>query len=234
MPAHTGNNRGANLDFIGERISNLVKKALADEPERDVDLVRRTLERELTVQIELGSSVSARQLLTQTLGWLTARGTDRAAGVIAPPPEIVMDDDLATEHLAYDEQAAQAFRATPSPDIAFKDLLSSDQMAERLGVSRPTVHRRLRQSDLIGWQSQSGGVVFPAGQLDEFNRPTPNLAPIIAAFVDPQVAWLWLSRPSDLLQDAVPVESLKAARWAPERAQVVIDAAQAKSFGAFS
>lgn len=229
MPTQTGNNRGAKLDFISERISDLVKKALADSSEHDVDLVRRTLESE---QVERGASNSATQLLAQVLRRVTSR--------VASPPEVTVqarlvpvDDDLKDEVLAYDGEAAQAFRAMPSPDIAFKELLSSDQMAERIGVTRPTVHRRLRSGELIGWTNASARTVFPADQLDEFNRPAPKLAQVVEAFVDPQVAWLWLSQPSELLEGDLPIERLKAARSTPGYAQAVIDAALAKSLGAF-
>lgn len=238
MSTYTRKTRGADLEFISERISMLVKDALSDSPERDVDMVRRTLESEPLVR---GASARATQLLADVLVRVAVPRARAAllttaelpAKLLAPAPPFAADYNPKEEHLAYDETAALAFRSAPSPDIAFKDLLSSDQVAERLGVTRPTVHRRLSKSELIGWRSESARTVFPAGQLDEFNRPAPMLAQVIEAFVDPQVAWLWLSRPSDLLRGDIPIERLKAARSSPGQAQAVVDAALAQSLGAF-
>jgi DNA-binding Lrp family transcriptional regulator len=231
MTVGTEDDRGANLDFIAERISRLVKTVLADESEREVDEFRRSLEREINVNLDRDSSDSAKQLLTDLLSRMVSKRA--AASLRAPLSGPGVDEALVDEHLAYDEQAAQAFQSTPRPDIDFDELLSSDQMAERLGVTRPTVHARLREGILIGWEKQSGRVVFPAGQLDGFNRPAAGLAGVVATFVDPQMAWLWLSRPADLLQGDIPVERLKSGRSSQKQIECVVDAARGQALGAF-
>lgn len=146
------------------------------------------------------------------------------------------DPDLAPEHHEYSEAAARLVRSQPSPDIEFDGLLTEAEMAQRLGITRETLHQCLTQGVLLGWRKLSGQLVFPAGQLDTMNRPALGTAQVVSHFCDPQIAWLWLRQPTAMLCGETPIELLKpdeTGQTSEEQIERVANAALGKALGAF-
>ena len=87
--------------------------------------------------------------------------------------------------------------------------------------TRRSVHDWRRKGKIIGWQNTKRGYVFPAGQLDERNRPLAGLDRVAGLFADGYSAWVWLTTPRPSLDGAKPLVLL--ARGEIER---VAEAAQ--------
>ena len=99
-----------------------------------------------------------------------------------------------------------AERAGPAiPEV----LLSSDEIALRLGLkTRQSVHDWMRKGQLLGWQGARRGYVFPAGQLDDRDRPLDGLQRIGQLFGDAYAAWVWMTTPRAALDDECPLALL--------------------------
>lgn len=86
-----------------------------------------------------------------------------------------------------------------------EELLSSDEIAMRLGLkTRQSVHDWMRKGRLLGWQGAKRGYVFPAGQLDDRNRPLDGLQHIGQLFGDAYAAWAWMTTPKTALDGETP------------------------------
>lgn len=114
-------------------------------------------------------------------------------------------------------------------DGAPETLLSVDELAAWVGLkTRRTVHEWRRTGRIVGWQNASRGWVFPAGQLDERNRPLPGLKDVAALFGDAYAAWVWLNTPLPSLDGAMPLALL-----ADGQTERVADAARGDRQGDF-
>lgn len=90
-----------------------------------------------------------------------------------------------------------------------RQLLSSDEIAMRLGLkTRQSVHDWMRKGRLLGWQGAKRGYVFPAGQLDNRNRPLDGLHHIGQLFGDAHAAWVWITTPKNALDGECPLALL--------------------------
>ena len=91
------------------------------------------------------------------------------------------------------------------------------------------MHDWRRKGQIVGWQNARRGYVFPAGQLDERNRPLAGLDRVTALFADGYAAWVWLTTARPSLDGAEPLALL--ARGEVER---VAEAAQGDRQGDFA
>ena len=131
---------------------------------------------------------------------------------------------------------ADAMFAAPNEPISepavgqsqFDRILSASDMAQRLGISKPTLFKQMRARQLVGWFDQRKRGCFPADQVDQFGRVTRGIPQILAQFSDPVVAWWWLIGARHSLDDRAPLDLLKSGEV--ERA---LDAARGQAMGAF-
>ena len=70
----------------------------------------------------------------------------------------------------------------------------ADEVAARLGVTRPTLRGWQRARAVIALPKQAGELVFPWAQFAG-GRPLPGLAELQNVVGDPRTAWLWLDEP---------------------------------------
>src|SRR6202007_2381785 len=61
------------------------------------------------------------------------------------------------------------------------DMLSADDMADRLGVSRVTVNARRQRHELLGLDGAKRGYRFPAWQVDEDGKTLAALPELFVA-----------------------------------------------------
>ncbi len=147
------------------------------------------------------------------------------------------EDAAAVETLGAGALAARVGDAEVRRRIAHRtgradreQLLTSDEFASRLGLkTRQSVHVWLRKRRIVGWSGAKRSYVFPAGQLDERNRPCDGLDRVIAFFDDGYAAWIWLTTPLAALEGATPIALLH--RGEVER---VVAAAEGDAQGDFA
>ena len=152
---------------------------------------------------------------------LTANDRERRSGVetIAGPALSTVDGDEADRRLAARTRAG-----------APETLLTSEELAARTGLrTRQSVHDWRRKGRIVSWQNARRGYLFPAGQLDERNRPLAGLDRVAALFGDGYAAWVWLTTPRPSLDGAEPLALL--ARGEGER---VVEVAQGDRQGDFA
>ena len=151
---------------------------------------------------------------------LTAKDRERSGvDTIAGPASMTVDADEADRRLA-----ARTRGGVPEA------LLTSEELAARTGLrTRQSVHDWRRKGRIVGWQNARRGYVFPAGQLDDRNRPLAGLDRVTALFADGYAAWVWLTTPRPALDGAEPLALL--ARGEVER---VAEAAQGDRQGDFA
>lgn len=107
------------------------------------------------------------------------------------------------------EEGARRLDAITQPGPS-EEVLSSDELAARMGFkTRQSVHNRLKEGRIVGWQTARRGYVFPVGQLDERGRPPAGLERVVPHFADGYAAWMWLKSPHPVLDGATPLNVLK-------------------------
>jgi hypothetical protein len=101
--------------------------------------------------------------------------------------EILPEEAHAALRLAYVRGAEAAANILSGPDM-----LSSDTIAERLGLSREAVHQKRRRGELLGIEGTKRGVRFPAWQLGVDGRPLSALKDLHAALGEPWAVFRFL------------------------------------------
>ena len=76
--------------------------------------------------------------------------------------------------------------------LAGPDMLSSDAIAERLGLSREAVNQKRRRGELLGLEGVKRGVRFPAWQLGPGGVPLPALRDLHSALGVPWAVFRFL------------------------------------------
>lgn len=89
-------------------------------------------------------------------------------------------------------RAAQRADALISEIMKQPEMLSSDEMAHRLGVTRDTVNRRREAGRLLALSGAKRGFRYPAWQLDQHGKPIVGLERVLTAVGDPWSAYRWL------------------------------------------
>ena len=93
-----------------------------------------------------------------------------------------------------------------------EDLLSTREMADRLGVPVETVRRWRRQSHLLGLPRRGRGYLYPSWQIVD-QRPLPRLVAIGGYFnFDPWAIYLFLTETLEALNDETPLAAILAGR----------------------
>lgn len=81
-------------------------------------------------------------------------------------------------------------------------------LEKNFGIPRSTLHWWQRHNDVIALRKGARKHVFPLAQFID-GRPAPGIRQVLASISDPRLAWLWLIRPSPLLNGRVPIEMLR-------------------------
>ena len=108
------------------------------------------------------------------------------------------------------------------------DMLSSDAMAERLGVSREAVHQKRRRGELLGVEGAKRGVRFPAWQIGPDGRPLAPLRDLHAALGAPWAVFRFLRQRHPELDQQTGLEAAADPRRA---ANAVALARQVGTYG---
>ena len=112
--------------------------------------------------------------------------------------------------------------------LAGPDMLSSDVMAERLGVSREAVHQKRRRGELLGVEGAKRGVRFPAWQIGPDGRPLAPLRDLHAALGAPWAVFRFLRQRHPELDQQTGLEAAADPRRA---ANAVALARQVGTYG---
>ncbi|WP_292444170.1 hypothetical protein [Mesorhizobium sp.] len=100
-------------------------------------------------------------------------------------------------------------------------------LEEHHGIPRSTLYWWQRHRDVVALRRGARKHVFPLAQFID-GRPAPGIREVLGSITNPRLAWLWLTRPSPLLQGSIPIEMLRH-----DLAEEVALAARAFSCGAY-
>lgn len=81
-------------------------------------------------------------------------------------------------------------------------------LEEHYGIPRSTLHWWQRHNDVVALRKGARKHVFPLAQFID-GRPAPGIRQVLSLIANPRLAWLWLIRPSPLLEGRVPIEMLR-------------------------
>ncbi|PBB24486.1 hypothetical protein FJV83_19215 [Mesorhizobium sp. WSM4307] len=81
-------------------------------------------------------------------------------------------------------------------------------LEEHYGIARSTLHWWQRHNDVVALRKGARKHVFPLAQFID-GRPAPGIRQVLASIANPRLAWLWLTRPSSLLEGRIPIEMLR-------------------------
>lgn len=113
------------------------------------------------------------------------------------------------------EAAVAAGAQARTEIIGRRDMLSSQALADRLGVSRETVNQRRLNRELIALQHEVRGFRYPAWQIEPPVRAA--MAEVLAACgadLDPWASYLFFTQPEPLLRGKTPLQALRAGQRA--------------------
>ena len=142
----------------------------------------------------------------------------RSFPTVTVPP----DPQAATAELSPAEARAALKRAYETGDVAAAkllagpDMLSSDAMAERLGVSREAIHQKRRRGELLGIEGAKRGVRFPAWQLDADGLPLAALRDLHDALGAPWAVFRFLQQRHPELGMRTGLAAISDPRRAPD------------------
>ncbi|MER8767065.1 hypothetical protein [Mesorhizobium sp. M0968] len=81
-------------------------------------------------------------------------------------------------------------------------------LEQHFGIPRSTLHWWQRHNDVVALRKGARKHVFPLAQFID-GRPAPGIRQVLSLIANPRPAWLWLIRPSPLLDGRVPIEMLR-------------------------
>lgn len=121
--------------------------------------------------------------------------------------------DVAGEAALSEAPAAEEQPATIS--IKVNDwagpAVGSTQLEVKYGINRSTLYRLQRRNAVIALRTGGRKHVFPLAQFVD-GRPVAGLDMVSSILTPPRVAWFWLTRPSEALGGAAPLDLLKVDR----------------------
>jgi len=133
--------------------------------------------------------------------------------------------EVVSRNQSFSERSAAMRRALLRGVIARQELecleggsCSSEEMAERLAITRQAIDVRRKERRLVAWRDAQGHWRFPVWQLDEKSgRPLKGLEESLAALPDDEWSWMlfFLSPNADLPDRTRPLDLLRAGRPAP-------------------
>ena len=93
------------------------------------------------------------------------------------------------------------------------ELISADEAARRLSVSRATVYNWVDSQRLLGWRLTRQGTLIPAEQIVGPGELVPGIDRVLEILSDPRAAWRFLSEESPFFDTPQrPIDALKAGK----------------------
>ena len=96
-----------------------------------------------------------------------------------------------------------------STDWAASELLGTNGMAEKLGISEATLDLWRDGGTVIAFRKDAQEFVYPARQF-EHSRPIEGLDRLAEYFPSPEEAWEWLVTPNLYTDSAAPIDRLQS------------------------
>lgn len=161
-----------------------------------------------SVYLEIGPAVAGRLLSAKGLR------LDVTEGSQAKPPsqENGENDEVSPALRTALEQAYSRADDAIAEILARPDMLSSDKVARRFGVTRETVNQWRRKGDLLGLEGDARGVRYPEWQIIN-GRRIPRLRDLGGFFgKDPWSVYRFLVTRHDALDDETALEAVRAGR----------------------
>lgn len=109
------------------------------------------------------------------------------------------------------DAARQRGRVAAAEILSRPDMLSSDDMASRLGMTRQGIDKRRRKGELFALQGERRGYVYPGWQVGENGRVVPGLTEVLAALPGgPWTQYRFFVTHHGSLGDRTAAEALRA------------------------
>ena len=147
---------------------------------------------------------------------------------ISPGPEIAPPEAQTTEDAF--EAARQRGRIRAAQILDQQDMLTADDFASSLGVSRVTVNARRQKHELLGLDGAKRGYRYPAWQVDDEGKAfeaMPRLFELLGP--RPWGVYRFLTQRHNVLNGATGKDALRQGRT-----QAVLDAAESLARGDFA
>lgn len=113
------------------------------------------------------------------------------------------------------KEGARRLNAAAVPGVpetwAESELLGPEAIAERLGVSRSTLHNWRRDRRVIALRKGLRNHVYPVRQFAG-KAPLAGIAEVLAVMADPDEAWEWLVTPNPYTEGSAPLTLLERGR----------------------
>ena len=127
--------------------------------------------------------------------------------------------------------AARARGRIKAADVLSRaDMLSAEELGDRLGISRVTVNARRQRHELLGLDGAKRGFRFPDWQVDDDGRPIealPRLFELLGP--SPWGVYRFLTQRHDVLNGAIAKDALRRGQT-----DQVLDAAESLARGDFA
>lgn len=144
-----------------------------------------------------------------------------------PTEQVVNEDDRL--HAAL-QAARERGRLRSAEILEQDDMLTAEEFAERLGVSRVTVNARRQKHELLGLDGAKRGFRFPAWQVDQDGRPLDALPKLFELLGDsPWGVYRFLTQRHSALDGASAKDALTRGRTTQ-----VLQAAESLAQGDFA
>ena len=93
------------------------------------------------------------------------------------------------------------------------ELISAEEAARRLAVSRATVYNWIESRRLLGWRLTRQGTLIPAEQIVGPGELIPGIARVLEILPEPRSAWRFLKEESPFFDTPQrPIDALKAGK----------------------
>ncbi|SMF52358.1 Protein of unknown function [Tistlia consotensis] len=150
---------------------------------------------------------------------------DRTAPTVDVEAAPLQGDEL--DQALAEARARGAARAAEI--LAGPDMLSADDFARLIGVTREAVRQKATRREALGLQGAKRGVRYPAWQVTRDGGLLPELPRLFAVLGDsPWAVYRFLVQPHPAFKGASPLETLRAGA-----AKLVLEAAEGVARGDF-
>lgn len=187
---------------LGDLAAEDLRRMTAPERHQTRQVMQRALRRLSpggTAAPRLSELGTGQDSVAAILGFAVALldAPDRAADVIDPGPP--------SRSLV---AALKQLSAAPPPVATGPGLLSGEDFAARIGLSRQRLNDWRRAGRILGIEAAKRGFRYPEWQIGRDGRILPDIPAILAALIHPFAAYRFLTTPLDALGGATPAEAL--------------------------
>ena len=126
------------------------------------------------------------------------------------------------------ERARERGRARAAQIFEGDDMVTAEQLAERMGTTRMTVNTKRQRGQLLGLDGAKRGFRYPVWQLDDDGIPYPELSGLSERLGGPWAVYRFLVQAQGALSGMTGLQALKRGR-----AKAVLAAAESVGRGGF-